>query len=42
MATKLEGIAVKARAEKDLRFTSLCHHITRELIGESLNGMEVL
>ena len=37
MATKLEGIAVKARAEKDLRFTSLCHHITRELIGESLN-----
>src|SRR3974390_3095490 len=30
MATKLEQIAVKARCEPNLRFTSLAHHITRE------------
>ena len=29
MATKLEQIAVKARREPNLRFTSLAHHITR-------------
>jgi RNA-directed DNA polymerase len=37
MATGLEGIAAKARRETKLKFTSLCHHITRELIWESLN-----
>ncbi len=36
METKLEGIAAKARKETDLKFTSLCHHVTRELIWESL------
>jgi group II intron reverse transcriptase/maturase len=37
MGTGLEGIAAKARRETKLKFTSLCHHITRELIWESLN-----
>src|ERR1700739_3692769 len=32
MATKLEQIAVKARREPNLRFTSLAHHITRERV----------
>ena len=36
MATGLEGVAAKARRETDLQFTSLCHHISRELIWESL------
>jgi RNA-directed DNA polymerase len=36
METKLEGIAAKARKETNLKFTSLCHHVTRELIWESL------
>jgi len=36
MVTKLEEIAVKARCETNLKFTSLCHHITRERIWESL------
>jgi RNA-directed DNA polymerase len=36
METRLEGIAAKARQETDLKFTSLCHHVTRELIWESL------
>jgi len=36
MKTKLEGIAAKARKEANLKFTSLCHHITRKLIWESL------
>jgi RNA-directed DNA polymerase len=36
MATKLEGIAAKARKEASLKFTSLCHHITRGLIWENL------
>ncbi|NIS61581.1 MAG: group II intron reverse transcriptase/maturase [Proteobacteria bacterium] len=36
MATKLEGIAAKARKETNLNFTSLCHHVNRELIWESL------
>lgn len=36
METKLEGIAVKARKETNLRFTSLCHHITKELVWDSL------
>jgi RNA-directed DNA polymerase len=37
MGTGLEGIAAKARRETKLKFTSLCHHITRELIWESLS-----
>lgn len=36
MKTKLEGIAAKARKEAKLKFTSLCHHVGRELIWESL------
>ena len=36
METKLEGIAAKARKEPNLRFTSLCHHITRGLVWDSL------
>lgn len=36
MATKLEEIAAKARRETNLQFTSLCHHVTRELVWESL------
>ena len=39
MGTALEGIAAKARRETKLKFTSLCHHITRELIGESLGNI---
>ena len=36
MATGLEGVAAKARAETKLVFTSLAHHVTRNLIKESL------
>jgi RNA-directed DNA polymerase len=36
MATKLEQIAVKARCEPNLRFTSLTHHITRERVLKNL------
>jgi group II intron reverse transcriptase/maturase len=36
MTTKLERIAAKAREEANLQFTSLCHHITRELLWENL------
>ena len=36
MTTKLEGIAAKARKEPNLKFTSLCHHVTRELIWSCL------
>ncbi len=36
METKLEGIAAKARKETNLKFTSLCHHVTRGRIWESL------
>lgn len=39
METKLEGIAAKARREPDLEFTSLAHHITKELIRGSLKHM---
>jgi retron-type reverse transcriptase len=39
MGTGLGGIAAKARRETKLKFTSLCHHITRELIGESLGNI---
>src|SRR5499427_6460533 len=36
MATKLEQIAVKARREPNLRFTSLAHHIPRERVLKNL------
>lgn len=36
MATKLEQIAVKARCEPNLRFTSLAHHITRDRVLKNL------
>jgi len=36
MTTGLEGVAAKARVDTKLVFTSLAHHITRELIWESL------
>lgn len=36
MKTKLEEIAVKAQNEPNLKFTSIAHHITKELILESL------
>ena len=36
MATKLEQIAVKARCEPNLRFTSLAHHITPERVAKNL------
>ena len=36
MATKLEEIAAKTRRETKLQFTSLCHHITREMVWENL------
>ncbi len=36
MATKLEEIAAKARYDTNLQFTSLCHHITRDMIWENL------
>ena len=39
MGTGLEGIAAKARRETKLKFTSLCHHVTRELIWESLSNI---
>lgn len=37
METKLERIADKARKDTNLKFTSLTHHVTKELIYESLN-----
>jgi len=37
MKTKLEEIAAKALKERSLVFTSITHHITKELIYESLN-----
>ena len=36
MSTGLERIAAKARSEPRLRFSSLAHHITRELVWENL------
>ncbi len=36
MATKLEEIAAKARQDTRLQFTSLCHHVTREMVWENL------
>ena len=37
MTTGLGQIAVKARCEPNLRFTSLAHHITKERVWENLN-----
>ncbi|EJO5348274.1 group II intron reverse transcriptase/maturase [Clostridium botulinum] len=37
METKLERIADKARKNTNLKFTSIAHHITKELLYESLN-----
>src|ERR1700694_6093771 len=37
METELEQIAVKARREPNLRFTSLAHHITRDRVLENLS-----
>src|ERR1035437_4208778 len=39
MTTGLERIAVKARCEPKLRFTSLAHHITKERLWENLKQM---
>jgi group II intron reverse transcriptase/maturase len=39
MNTNLERVAAKARKETNLKFTSLAHHITKELIWESLARM---
>lgn len=36
METGLERIAVKARCERKLCFTSLAHHITKERVWENL------
>ena len=37
MTTGLGGVAAKALVDKNLVFTSIAHHITKELIWESLN-----
>ncbi len=39
MNTKLERVAAKAQKETNLKFTSLAHHITKELMWESLARM---
>lgn len=39
MNTNLERVVAKARQETNLKFTSLAHHITKELIWESLVRM---
>jgi len=39
MNMKLERVAEKARKETNLKFSSLAHHITKELIWESLERM---
>ena len=36
MPTGLKGVAAKARENKNLVFTSLAHHITKEMIWENL------
>ena len=41
MRTKLEEIAKKAQQEQKFRFTSLAHHITKELIAKSLNQINL-
>ncbi|MBC7530857.1 MAG: hypothetical protein H7318_04705 [Oligoflexus sp.] len=39
MATELERIAAKARLDASLRFTSLAHHITPQLLRKHLDKM---
>ena len=39
METKLERIAAKSLNEPNLVFTSIAHHVTKELIWDSLNHM---
>ena len=39
MGTKLEEIAAKALSEPNLVFTSIAHHVTKELIWDSLKHM---
>jgi len=39
MKTKLEEIAAKALKEPNLVFTSIAHHVTKELIWDSLKHM---
>lgn len=39
MNMKLERVAEKARKETNLKFSSLAHHLTKELIWESLDRM---
>ena len=41
MTTGLKQIAVKARCEPKLQFTSLAHHITKERVWENLNQIPV-
>lgn len=41
MATKLEEIAAKARAEPNLQFTSLCHHVTKERVRRCLEHISI-
>jgi group II intron reverse transcriptase/maturase len=41
MTTKLEGIAKKAQQEQKFRFTSLAHHITKDLVWESLGHIDL-
>lgn len=37
MKTKIEEIAAKARKEPKLKFSSICHHVTRERVWQNLN-----
>ena len=37
MTTGLERIAAKARDDRKRKFTSLAHHVTEELVWESVN-----
>lgn len=39
MSAELEGVAVKARREENLCFTSLAHHLTREAMWNGLNSI---
>ena len=42
MQAGLERIAKKAREDRELCFTSLTHHITLELLWDSLNAIDVV
>jgi group II intron reverse transcriptase/maturase len=41
MATGLEGVAAKARSDAKLVFTSLAHHVTKDLIKDSLEHISL-